>query len=222
MEATHVVCASRTLMGSSFMEVEISLTATELRDLHERLLQYVESSGESFIRVRGVGGGTFQIVRIDKVDDQIFDLQRSPEFISLAKRSVGHEVVPLKVDCLYLSERVGELFLQQQISFAGHFDGEQAVSLVLPVGMHQSSLSVIRQAERQLLPSLRSADEALVCVDNISVPRCSISAKPGLLSVLDPWEVLCCRSFREDQPDTLLVFSYRSSRYLDAVRKITP
>lgn len=222
MEATHIICASRTTMTSSFMELEDSLTATGLRDLHARLLQYVESSGEPFIRVRGAEGRTFQIVRIDKVDDQIFDLQRSPELISLAKRSLGHEVVPLKVDCLYLSEWVGALFLQQQISFAGHFDDEQAVSIVLPVEIRESSLSVIRLTERKLLPPLGPVDQALVRFDRISVPRRSISAKPGVLSVLDPWEVLCCHSSRDSQPDTLLVFSYRSSRYLDAVRKMTP
>ena len=163
-----------------------------------------------------IEGGLARLVRLDKVSDMLFDLQRERWLMDEAASALDASALPLKVDVIFPAAVAGRVHFQENIAYRGHFEHEHAVSLLLPISMRDTLMLTAGPTPSATFDALGDPDFAcLLPLPDIKEAFRLVSLPTGRIAPCPPDMVFGLPEGNYLADDLLLVFGYRSSRYRD-------
>lgn len=163
-----------------------------------------------------IEGKLARLVRLDKVSDMLFDLQREHWLMDEAASALNASALPLKVDVIFPATVAGKAHFQENIAYRGHFEHEHAVSLFLPISVRDTLMLMAGPSPSETFDPLGDPDFAcLLPSPDIEEASCLVSLPTGRFAPYPPDMVFSVPEGSYLADDLLLIFGYRSSRYRD-------
>lgn len=161
-------------------------------------------------------GELARLVRLDKVSDMLFDLQRERWLMDEAASALYASSLPLKVDVIFPAAVAGKVYFQESIAYRGHFEHERAASLLLPISTRDRLMFMAGSTPSLTFDALGDPDFACMAPQpDITDGLRTVSLPAGQLVSCPPDMVFGLPASDYLTDDILLVFGYRSSRYRD-------
>lgn len=161
-------------------------------------------------------GELARLVRLDKVSDMLFDLQRERWLMDKAASALYSSALPLKVDVIFPAAVAGRVYFQESIAYRGHFEHERAASLLLPISTRDTLILMAGPTPSATCDASGDPDFAcLLPLPDVREGLRMVSLPAGHLATCPPDMVFGFPEGGHLADDLLLVFGYRSSRYRD-------